>query len=107
MVYAIPTYELRSTPAFGRRRRLPPAAAAMLVITKFFPIITDLQLGTYLFDKTIPQGKQFCKSVRNEEYILMQDYSDTDYTVRINDSCEKMSDVNTFIISSAAQEKSP
>ena len=31
MVYAIPTYELRSTPAFGRRRRLPPAAAAMLV----------------------------------------------------------------------------
>ena len=31
-VYAIPTYELRSTPAFGRRRRLPPAAAAMLVI---------------------------------------------------------------------------
>ena len=35
MVYAIPTYELRSTPAFGRRRRLPPAAAAMLVIIKF------------------------------------------------------------------------
>ena len=36
MVYAIPTYELRSTPAFGRRRRLPPAAAAMLVISRMF-----------------------------------------------------------------------
>ena len=34
VVYAIPTYELRSTPAFGRRRRLAPAAVAMLVINQ-------------------------------------------------------------------------
>ena len=46
MVYAIPTYELRSTPAFGRRRRLPPAAAAMLVISIAFMCIG--QTGAFI-----------------------------------------------------------
>ena len=40
MVYAIPIYELRSTPAFGRRRRLPLAAAAMLIIMKSLSVFS-------------------------------------------------------------------
>ena len=47
MVYAIPTYKLRSTPAFGRRRRLPPAAAAMLVIMRYAQ--NKYRNSTYIF----------------------------------------------------------